>query len=259
MLAGFETRRIETADGVRIHVQTAGDGPPVLLLHGFPQSLLMWRKVAPALATEHRVVALDLRGYGLSDRPPTTPDHAPYAFRAMARDAVDVLQALGIDRVAVVGHDRGGRVAHRLALDHPERVERVAVLDIMPTLTMYETADRAFAHAYWHWFFLPLAELPEALLGAAPEAFMRFTLGDVVASGAIEEEAFAAYLRAFAAPGAIRAMCEDYRAAATIDLEHDRADLGRRLPMPLLALWGSENPVWEGRDVLAAWRERAAG
>ena len=259
-LDDFERRRTSIA-GAEIDYLVAGNGAPVVLLHGFPQTRAMWRHVAPALAETRTVVVPDLRGYGASSVPPSSPDHAQASFRAMADDVVAVMRGLGHERFAVVGHDRGARVTHRLALDHPDAVERAAVLDILPTLTMYESADMRFARLYWHWFFLiQPAPVPEAMLSGAIEQFLRTQLGGVLRSGAVSGEAFAAYLAAARNPETVRGWCEDYRAAASIDLEHDRADrdAGRLVACPLLALWGTRNPVWEQYpDFLAIWREHA--
>lgn len=261
LLPGFDDRTIETEPGVAIHVRTAGQGPPVLMLHGHPQTLATWHAVAPALSVTHRVVLMDLRGYGASSKPPSSGDHAAYAKRAMARDAAAVMRALGHDTYAVVGHDRGGRVAHRLALDHPEAVERVAVLDIAPTLYMYERTDMGFAKAYFWWFFLIQPEpLPERMIGADPEFFLRSHLKhQSKTAGVPREQVIADYLLHYDDPAAIHAICEDYRAAATIDLVHDRADRdrGRALKLPLLALWGAEGTVGKLYDVLETWREVA--
>ena len=261
MFEGFRQGRASGA-GAQIHFVVGGSGPPVVLLHGFPQTHAMWREVAPVLAASHTVVAPDLRGYGASEAPPSTADHDSFAFRAMADDVVAVLAELGCERFAVVGHDRGARVAHRLALDHPERVERAAVLDILPTLAMYEGSDQAFATRYWHWFFLIRpAPFPERLLSASIDYFMETQLGPLLGSGAISAEAQAAYLEAARDPEVVRGWCEDYRAAATIDLEHDRADraAGRRIECPLLVLWGERNEVWKGfEDPLVVWGRHAA-
>ena len=258
--AEFERRRT-TVPGAEIDYVVAGDGAPVVLLHGFPQTRAMWRDIAPALTATRTVVVPDLRGYGASSVPPSEPDHAQASFRAMGDDIVAVMRELGHERFAVVGHDRGARVTHRLALDHPDKVERAAVLDILPTLTMYECADERFARSYWHWFFLiQPAPLPEAMLSGAIEQFLRTQFRGAVESGAVSGEAFAAYLAAARDPETVRGWCEDYRAAASIDLEHDRADrdAGRRVACPLLALWGTRNPVWtQYADFLAIWREHA--
>lgn len=258
MLRQFESHRIATGGG-EINVRTAGSGPPLLLLHGYPQTHVMWHKVGPALAESFSVVLADLRGYGDSAKPPGGQGHANYAKRAMAQDQVEVMTALGHERFFVAGHDRGGRVAHRMALDHSERVLKAAVLDIAPTLTMYEQTDMAFARAYYHWFFLiqPF-DLPERLIGADPHYYLEKKIGAWSKAGAaFAPEALADYKRCFADPAAIHATCEDYRAAAGIDLEHDRADLGRKLECPLLVLWGAHGVVGRTYDVLAVWRDRA--
>jgi haloacetate dehalogenase len=261
MLEHFGDERIEGADGVAIRVRRAGGGPPVLLLHGYPQTHVCWHAVAPRLvAAGFTVVLADLRGYGDSAKPASTPDHATYAKRAMAADQVAVMRTLGFPRFRIAGHDRGGRVAHRMALDHPDAVERIAVLDIAPTATMYARTDRAFATGYYHWFFLiQPAPLPERLIGADPEFYIRFKLSAwsqgehaFFAPAAVEE-----YVRCFSDPAAIAASCEDYRAAATIDLEHDAADADCRIAAPVLVLWGDRGLVGRSYDVLATWREKA--
>lgn len=261
LLPGFAHHRIAVAPGVAIHARSAGAGTPVLLLHGHPQTLSTWHAVAPALAERHRVVVADLRGYGDSDKPESAPDHMPYAKRTMAEDMVRVMQALGHERFAVVGHDRGGRVAHRMALDHRHAVERLAVLDIAPTLTMYERTDQAFATRYFWWFFLiQPSPLPERMIGADPEFYLRHHLkGQSRTEGVPSERLIAEYLRCYRDPKGVHAICEDYRAAATIDLAHDRADeaAGRRVEVPLLALWGAKGTVGALYDVRATWREKA--
>ena len=245
-------------DGVTIRVAVGGNGPPLLLLHGHPQTHVTWRKVAPALAERFTVVAADLRGYGDSAKPDGGEGHVAYAKRAMAADQVAVMEAFGHRRFALVGHDRGGRVAHRLALDHADRVSRVAVFDIAPTATMYARTDKVFATRYFWWFFLiQPAPLPERLIEADPEYFLRTHIdGQSKTPGATEPAVFAEYLRCYT-PAAIHAICEDYRAAATIDLEHDAADADARVRVPLLALWGAKGTVGALYDVLATWREKA--
>ena len=251
---GFERRRIETS-GANINLVTGGSGPPVLLLHGYPQTHLMWRKLGPRLAAEFTVVAPDLRGYGDSSKPPAGPENANYAKRALAHDQVETMAAFGFERFCVVGHDRGARVAHRLARDHPERVRRLALLDIVPTLYRFETIDQKAATASYHWFFLiQPGGLPERLIGAEPEFFLRSMLRD---PAVFEPEIFAEYLRCFKNPETIRATCDEYRAGATIDLAHDRVDHGHRLAMPLLVLWGQRSSQGSGYDVLAVWRNHA--
>ncbi|MDP4023694.1 alpha/beta hydrolase [Methylobacterium sp. NEAU 140] len=258
-LPGFDRHRIETAPGVTIHARAGGSGPPVLLLHGHPQTLSTWHAVAPRLAQSRRVVAMDLRGYGDSDKPPGGERHAHYAKRAMAADAAAVMRALGHDRFAVVGHDRGGRVAHRLALDHPDAVARIVVLDIAPTATMYARTDKDFATRYFWWFFFIQPEpLPERLIGADPEYFLRHHVTTQSKTpGSPSEALFAEYLRCYADPACRHAICEDYRAAAGIDLEHDAVDADARIAVPLLALWGAEGVVGRTYDVLETWREKA--
>jgi haloacetate dehalogenase len=251
---GFERRRIATS-GADINLVTGGSGPPLLLLHGYPQTHLMWRKLAPRLAAEFTVVIPDLRGYGDSSKPPAGPDNTNYSKRALAQDQVETMRALGFERFAVAGHDRGARVAHRLGRDHPSRVERLALLDIVPTLYRFETIDQKAATSSFHWFFLIQPDgLPERLIGAEPEFFLRHMLRD---PAVFEPEVFAEYLRCFKNPETIRATCDEYRAGATIDLAHDRADRDRRLAMPLLVLWGERSSQGSGYDVLGVWREHA--
>jgi haloacetate dehalogenase len=251
---GFERRRIATS-GAEINLVSGGTGPPLLLLHGYPQTHLMWRKLATRLAAEFTVVVPDLRGYGDSAKSPAGPDNAGYSKRALALDQVETMAALGFERFAVAGHDRGARVAHRLARDHPERIERLVLLDIVPTLHRFETIDQKAATSIWHWFFLIQGGgLPERLIGAEPEFFLRHMLRD---PAVFEPEAFAEYLRCFRNPETIRATCDEYRAGASIDLVHDRADRGRKVAMPLLVLWGERSSQGSGYDVLAVWREYA--
>lgn len=258
-LPGFAHHRIETAPGVVIHARSAGSGPPVLLLHGHPQTLSTWLHVAPRLAQGRRVVAMDLRGYGDSGKPEGGERHEAYAKRAMAADAVAVMRALGHDRFAVVGHDRGGRVAHRLALDHPRAVERIVVMDIAPTATVYARTDKNLATSYFWWFFfIQPAPLPEKLIGADPEYFLRHHIENQSKTpGSTPPELFAEYLRCYSDPACRHAICEDYRAAAGIDLEHDAADADRRIAAPLMALWGAKGVVGKTYDVLEVWREKA--
>jgi haloacetate dehalogenase len=257
---GFEKRRVVTT-GAEINLRLGGRGQPLLLLHGSPQTHVMWHKIAPALAESFTVVAADLRGYGDSSKPPGGENHENYAKRAMAQDQVEVMAALGFERFAVVGHDRGARVTHRMALDHPERVAKAAVLDICPTKTMYERTDMAFATAYYHWFFLIQPyDLPERMIGADPDYYLDQKIAGISrhsSAAAITEEALAKYKRCFRNPATIHAICEDYRAAAGIDLEHDAADLEKMVTCPLLALWGAKGVVGRTYDVLAVWRERA--
>lgn len=255
MLEGFATTRVDHG-GATLHVRHAGGGPPLLLLHGHPQTLAMWHRVAPALAQRFSVVLMDLRGYGDSSRP-----EGGFDKRTMAADALAAMRALGHARFAVCAHDRGARVAHRLALDHPQVVSRLLLLDIAPTLAMYEGTGEAFARAYWHWFFLiQPAPLPERLIEADPRAYLHDVIGRRHAGlAAFAPAALAEYERCIARPGTARAICEDYRASAGVDLEHDRADraAGRRVSAPLRVLWGAEGAVGRCFDVLALWREAA--
>jgi haloacetate dehalogenase len=259
MSAAFEAfapARTEV-DGTGIEFVMAGSGAPVLLLHGYPQTRTMWHRVAPVLADHFTVVCPDLRGYGDSGKPPSDQTHEPYSKRVMARDQVELMRGLGFDRFAVVGHDRGARVARRMALDHPDAVARLAVLDIVPTATIYETIDRERAMTAWRYFFLTQpADLPERLIGADPEGYLRWTLDEWCGTaGALTDAAVAEYVRCFE-PATVHATCEDYRAGATIDLVHDRADAGRAISCPLLVLW-SRSGIGSAYDVLAVWRDQA--
>jgi haloacetate dehalogenase len=258
-LHGFVLHDFETAGAVRIRFAIAGEGPPLLLLHGHPQTHVTWRKIAPALADRFTVVAADLRGYGDSSKPDGGADHINYSKRAMALDQVELMRALDYPRFCVVGHDRGGRVAHRMALDHPDAVARLALFDIAPTATMYARTDQAFATRYFWWFFLIQPyPLPEKLIAADPEFFLRRHIdGQNKIAGATEARAFAEYLRCYLDPATRHAVCEDYRAAAGIDLVHDKADHDKRVIAPLLALWGGRGTVGALYDVLQTWREKA--
>ncbi len=232
MFDDFESVSVET-DGTHIQAWKGGTGPALLLLHGHPQTRAIWHRVAPVLARHFTVVAADLRGYGDSGKPAGLPDHANYSKRRMAQDQVDLMRALGFERFDVLSHDRGARVAVRLALDHPEAVRRLVTLDIAPTLAMYEQTSFAFARAYWHWFFLVRpAPFPETLIEADPDLYLKQTIGARSAGlKPFTPQAYAEYLRCLSAPGTAHGICEDYRASITIDLEHDRADLaaGRKL------------------------------
>jgi haloacetate dehalogenase len=256
---GFERIQIETR-GATINAVRGGEGPPVLLLHGYPQTLAMWHLIAPRLTASFTVVATDLRGYGDSSKPEGGEEHAGYSKRAMAADQVEVMRTLGFGSFAVLGHDRGGRVAHRMALDHPQSVTRLAVLDIVPTRHVFETADKELAMAYYHWFFLSQPyDLPERLIGADPDYYLRKKLsGWGTGFDSFASEAYAEYERCFRDPRTIHASCEDYRAAATIDLEHDGADRDRKVGCPLLALWGEQGVVERLYDVLGVWRGYAS-
>ena len=245
---GFQPLTL-TVNGITINGAKAGQGPPVLLLHGAPQSMLSWRLVAPDLARDHSVIVTDLRGYGDSGKPPDGDNHANYSKRVMALDQVEVMRQLGHETFAVIGHDRGGRVGHRMALDHPDRVTRLAVLDIVPTHYLYTHVTLPFVQAYYHWFsYLRPSPIPENELKDSIERLAPKMTSDV------DQE----YLRVRRDPANIHGMCEDYRAAASIDLEHDRADLDKKIGCPLLALWGAKAPMGRLYDVLGIWRERAA-
>ncbi|CEJ15746.1 Fluoroacetate dehalogenase [bacterium YEK0313] len=259
LFEGFRMLDVATS-GTTIRLRTGGSGPPLLLLHGYPQTHALWHKVAPRLARRFTVVAADLRGYGDSGKPETTEDHSPYSKRAMALDMAEVMTALGHDRFFVCGHDRGGRVAHRLALDHAERVTKIAVLDIAPTREMYRNTTEAFARAYWHWFFLITpAPFPERMIGADPDAYWLKKCGSGSAGLApFAPAALDHYLRCFRDPVTIHASCEDYRAAASIDIAHDDGDAGRKLSAPLLVLWGRNGVIEKCFDALALWRQRAS-
>lgn len=260
MLEGFQSLRIER-DGVALAVRVAGEGAPLLLLHGHPQTQAMWHRVAPKLAERFRVVLMDLRGYGDSARPAAGEGSAAYAKREMALDALHVMRGLGHEAFQVLAHDRGARVAHRLALDHPQAVQRLLLLDIAPTLAMYRGTTEAFARAYWHWFFLiQPPPLPEALIASDPARYVRSVMGSRHAGlAAFAPEALAEYERCAARPGTAEAICADYRASAGIDLAHDQADVdaGRRLAQPLRVLWGEHGAVHRCFDVPALWRAAA--
>ena len=259
MLEGFDST-VVTRDDVRLKVRVAGRGEPLLLLHGHPQTGAMWHRVAPSLAERFRVVVLDLRGYGDSGRPAAGEGSVSYSKREMALDALHVMRTLGHDRFQVLAHDRGARVAHRLAADHPQQVERLLLLDIAPTLAMYRTTTQAFAMAYWHWFFLVQPPpLPEALIASDPVRYIRSVMGSRHAGLAcFAPEAMAEYERCIAIPGTAEAICADYRASAGIDLVHDQSDVdaGRKLTQPVRVLWGEHGAVGRNFDVLALWRER---
>lgn len=258
LFPGFQSRKVKTS-GATINLVTGGEGPPVLLLHGYPQTLAMWHKVAPQLARDYTVVCADLRGYGASSKPRGIPGHANYSKRAMAQDMVEVMEKLGTLKFHLVGHDRGGRVAHRLARDHGRRVQSLTVLDISPTLKMYQSTSMQFAKAYYHWFLLiQEAPLPEKMVASLGPGYILGRLGRGKEKlRHFDRRAVLEYVRAFKDPRTIHATCEDYRAAATIDLVHDKQDLRRRLKMPVLALWGRQGVIQALFDCLADWREVA--
>lgn len=251
MFEGFEDEMVD-AGGARIRARVGGSGPPLLLLHGNPQTHAMWHLVAPRLAEDFTVVATDLRGYGDSSKPPTDGEHAPYSKRTMALDQIAVMRHFGFESFDLCGHDRGGRVGYRMALDHPEVVKRLAVLDIVPTWEAFSRAGMSFGLGYWHWFFLAQPyDLPERLLSADPENALFRSGVEAFAPEALRE-----YERCLRDPETIHAICEDYRAAATIDFAHDAADreAGRRISCPLLVLWGSRGNLEEWYDTLEVWR-----
>ncbi len=259
MFDGFDLRTLAVG-GVTLRVRVGGDGPPLLLLHGNPQTHLMWHLVAPDLAKRFTVVASDLTGYGESSKPASTPDHAPYSKRAMARDQVGLMRALGFDRFRVAGHDRGGRVAYRMALDHPQAVEQLAVLDIIPTYEAFARGGREFGMGYYHWFFLAQpAPLPERLIGSDPDWWWRWHTNRGPRDDIFAAEALQDYLSCFRNPETVRAICEDYRAGVSVDCDDDLADkqAGRKIACPLLVLWGANARLEAWYDTLAVWREWA--
>ena len=254
---GFEQRKTKTS-GATINFVTAGSGPPLLLLHGYPQTHIEWRTVAPQLAKTFTVVAADLRGYGESSKPPDGENHLNYSKRAMAQDQVELMASLGFQKFALVGHDRGGRVAHRMALDHPDRLTKLAILDIVPTYKVFHSVTNELATANFHWWFLiQKAPMPETLISNSAEVWLQSRL-ERIPPGILSKEAFAEYLRAFTLPGSIHASCEDYRAGATIDLIHDGADLDHKISCPTLILWGQRGPWPKLYDVLGEWKQRAS-
>jgi haloacetate dehalogenase len=262
--SGFQREQIKTS-GATINTVHGGKGTPLLLLHGIPETHVLWRKVAPLLAQDYFLVIPDLRGYGDSSKPPGGADHFGYSKRAMAQDMVDVMKHLGFQKFAVVGHDRGGRASHRMALDHPEVLTKLVILDIVPTYTLYQNITKEFATIFYHWFLLVQPPpFPETLVANSAEYFLKSTLlwlGGHPITDPIPEwlgaEAFHEYLRCFRNPDSIHAICEDYRAAASIDLEHDKADLDKRIECPLLVLWSEKGPFHRMYDVLQTWKDRA--
>ena len=257
MFTGYERHSVRVND-VEINVVKGGSGPPLLLLHGYPQTHVIWHKIAEHLAKYYTVIATDLRGYGDSAKPAGDPDHGTYSKRTMATDQVDVMQLFGFDRFFVVGHDRGGRVAHRMAVDYPDRVSKLVVLDVAPTLAMYEQTSMEFAIRYFHWFFLirPFP-FPETMIAADPEMYLKHAIsGPDAGLTPFSADAYAEYLRCIRDPATIHAMCEDYRASASIDLEHDRADItaGKKISCDLLVLWGARNVIEKCFDPIKEWQ-----
>jgi haloacetate dehalogenase len=254
---GFEPIRVATA-GAEINGVIGGSGPPLLLLHGWPQSHVEWHRVAPVLAGHFTVIATDLRGYGDSSIPAEGSRHEGYSKRAMARDQIEVMRSLGFDRFAVAGHDRGARVGQRMAMDYPDAVTKLALIDVVPTDTLYTHLTKEFATVYYHWFLLVQpSPLPETILGNSAEFFLRTWAFSGLIPEVITAEAFAEYLRCFKNPATLHAMCEDYRAGATIDLEHEKNDLDKKMHCPVLVLWGGKGAMGLLYDVLAQWQDRA--
>ena len=254
---GFKSFRISTADAT-INGIIGGSGPPLLLLHGWPQTHVEWRKIAPALSKHFTVIATDLRGYGGSSKPVDGEEHEGYSKRSMARDQVEVMKQLGHDQFFVVGHDRGGRTAHRMALDYPDSVLKIAVLDIIPTLKIFSNVTKEFATVYSHWFFMLAPDpIPETLYMNSADFYLRSQWFKGLIPDLISEDAFSEYLQNFTDPASMHSMCEDYRAAASIDLEHDKADFATKVGCPLLTLWGGTGAMDRLYDVIETWRERA--
>ena len=254
---GFKPIRIATA-GAEINGVMGGSGPPLLLLHGWPQSHVEWHRVAPMLAAHFTVIATDLRGYGDSSIPAKGSNHEGYSKREMARDQIEVMRSLGFDRFAVAGHDRGARVGQRMAIDYPDAVKKLALIDVVPTYKLYTHLTKEFATVYYHWFLLiQPSPLPETILGNSAEFFLRTWAFSGLIPEVITAEAFAHYLRCFTNPATLHAMCEDYRAGATIDLEHEKKDLEKKIECPVLVLWGAKGAMGLLYDVPAEWQAMA--
>ena len=258
MLDNFKQQTICTTNA-KINTFIGGTGYPLLLLHGYPQNHYMWHKIGDRLSQNFTVVITDLRGYGDSEKLPVTPDSRNYSKRAMAQDQIEVMSSLGYDRFYLVGHDRGARVAHRLTLDHPQRVQKLALLDIVPTYQLYTTTDREFATAYYHWFFLIQPHpFPETLINSNPEYFLRHCLQSwSKVEGAFTQKAIQKYLRCWKNPKTINSTCEDYRASAGIDLTHDKQDIDKKITCPLLILWGDRGIIGTKYNVMDSWKKRA--
>ena len=260
LLPGFESRPVDV-EGVAVNCAIAGSGPPVLMLHGYPENHLMWRQVAPAIAEDHTVVLADLRGYGDSGKPAPDAAGEVYSKRSMARDQLGLMRELGFGQFQLVGHDRGARVSHRLTLDHPGAVTRLAILDIVPTRHVYGHVTREMATAYYHWFFLPLGHgIPERLIGADPGFWINSIVGPLLGKGAsIDPDVLADYIRCFRDPATVAGSCADYRSGASLDLVHDDETFaaGQRVDCPVLVLWGTQGFVGRGYEPLSVWREYA--
>ena len=258
MLENFISKKIKTTDAL-INTKIAGTGPPILLMHGYPQTHLMWHKIAPQLSKKFTVVVTDLRGYGDSSKPETDNNHIVYSKKRMALDQVEVMKALGFEKFYAVGHDRGARVLHRMMIDNQNSVKKAVFMDIVPTLTMYNTADKNFAYKYYHWFFLTQPyDFPERLIGGNPEYYLR---KKIKAWGKnkdfIPKEVFNEYLRCFSKNETIHASCEDYRASFTIDLEHDKNDYGKKIKNSIYVMWGEYGFVGNNYQVIDVWKEYA--
>lgn len=254
----FKKIRVKTS-GAEISLVHGGSGMPLLLLHGYPQTHCIWHLTAPRLSRHFHVICPDLRGYGDSSKPPSTADHYPYSKRAMAQDMIEVMASLGYSKFFVAGHDRGARVTHRMALDYPEKIQKACVMDVVPTHYMFKMTDKLFATGYYHWFFLIQPDgLPEHMINADPDYYLTEKLKRWSAPGAVfSDEAVADYVRCFSKPESVHASCEDYRAAASIDLVHDEEDMDKKIECPLMVLWGAEGFVNRTYDVLDVWQERA--
>ncbi len=261
MFSGFKHLRVQTT-GAIINVVWGGNGPPLLLLHGNPETHVMWHKIAPRLATEFTVFAADLRGYGDSSKPQDGENHSNYSKRTMAQDQFELMEHFGFKKFSVAGHDRGGRVGHRMALDYPDRITKLAVLDIIPTYDLLHHVDNEVATAFYHWFFLIQPyPFPETLIGANVEFYLKYMMFRDMRRSEVPawmgEDAFAEYLRCYRDPATLHATCEDYRAGESIDMKHDEEDSHRKISCPVLALWGKQGAVGRYFDVLAVWRDRA--
>lgn len=256
---GFELFDANLSTGIKMRYAIGGSGTPLLMVHGHPHTHIIWRKAAPLLAKHFTVILPDLRGYGDTDKPQSTENHRPYSKREMAKDLIALMKLLHMPKFAFVGHDRGARVGHRLTLDYPEAVSKAVFVDIAPTSTMYELTNKEFATKYFWWFFLIQPEpFPEKLIGFDPEYFLHHHInGQLKIKGVLEEDAFQEYLRCYKNPDTIHAICEDYRAAATIDLEDDKADNDKKIQCPLYLLWGARGTVGKLYDVVQTWRDKA--
>lgn len=258
MFTNFQNFIVQTSE-VKINLLKGGKGDPILLLHGYPQTHVMWHKIASKLAENFTVIIPDLRGYGDSEKPIGMPNHYNYSKRVMAQDQIEVMAELGYDQFYLVGHDRGGRVAHRLTLDYPDKVKKLALLDIAPTYQMYSKTDQEFATAYYHWFFLiQPSPFPETLINQNSDFFLTHCLQSWSKnSNPFSSEVMEEYIRCFRDPNTVHGTCEDYRASATIDLEHDRIDIEKKIECPLLVLWGNKGVIEKKYDVINSWKKRA--